>query len=278
MMWAGEITIYNRPGWKEFASELYDMSRDTYFLWRDSGSPRQGVLFDMKNRATARFKGAMRFIRKNEDALRKDSLAKKLLSKNDKQFWKEIRLMNNSKMSLPNVIDDVTGSDAIVEMWKSHYSDLFNCLRSVKDANDLHANVLYDTDIEISRPQIVSAISDLANSKSSGLDDVTAEHLKHCSGLDGVTAEHLKHCSGLDGVTAEHLKHCSDRIVTMLAMYFTALFIHGILPSSMIAVVIVPIVKNKRLSICHDLWSWIWVHFDYFIISRFLYTKIICTF
>ena len=26
------------------------------------------------------------------------------------------------------------------------------------------------------------------------------------------------------------------------------------------------------------LWSWIWVHFDYFIISRFLYTKIICTF
>ena len=29
---------------------------------------------------------------------------------------------------------------------------------------------------------------------------------------------------------------------------------------------------------CHDLWSWIWVHFDYFIISRFLYTKIICTF
>ena len=85
----------------------------------------------------------------------------------------------------------------------------------------MYVGLLYDTDIEISRPQIVSAISDLANNKSSGLDDVTAEHLKHCS----------------------------DRIVTMLAMCFTALFIHGILPSSMIAVVLVPIVKNKRLSI-----------------------------
>ena len=41
---------FNRPGWKEFASDLYDISRDAYFLWRDSGSPRQGMLFDMKNR------------------------------------------------------------------------------------------------------------------------------------------------------------------------------------------------------------------------------------
>ena len=40
-----------RPGWTKFASDLYDMSRDVYFLWKDSGSPRQGELFDMKNRA-----------------------------------------------------------------------------------------------------------------------------------------------------------------------------------------------------------------------------------
>ena len=77
---------FNRPGWKEFTSDLYDISRDAYFLWRDSGSPRQGMLFDMKNRTKARFKGAMRFIKNNEDTLKKDSLARKLLSKNDKEF------------------------------------------------------------------------------------------------------------------------------------------------------------------------------------------------
>ena len=58
-------------------NDLYSMSRDLYFMWKDSGSPRQGELFNMKNRAKARFKGTMRFIRCNEDALRKDSLAKK---------------------------------------------------------------------------------------------------------------------------------------------------------------------------------------------------------
>ena len=103
---------FNRPGWTDFASDLYDTSRDVYFLWKDSGSLRQGELFDMKNRAKARFKGAMRFIRSHEDSLRKDSLAKKLLYKNDKEFWKKIKRMR-SKVSLPNVIDGVTGSDSI---------------------------------------------------------------------------------------------------------------------------------------------------------------------
>ena len=93
-------------------------------MWKNAGCPRQGPLSDMKNRAKARFKGAMRFIRNNEDALRKESL----LCKNDKAFWKLIKLMNNSKLSVPNVIDGVTGLHNVVNMWKSHYEELFNCL------------------------------------------------------------------------------------------------------------------------------------------------------
>ena len=141
---------FNLPGWKEFASDLYDMSRETYIMWKNAGSPRQGPLSDMKNRAKARFKGAMRFIRSNEDALRKESLAKKLLCKNDKAFWKEIKLMNNSNLSLPNVIDGVTGSHNIVNMWKSHYEDLFNCLNNNKDVNNICKNYLLTTDLGLS--------------------------------------------------------------------------------------------------------------------------------
>ena len=47
-------------------------------------------------------------------------------------------------------------------------------------------------------------------------------------------------------MSAEHLKHSSNRIVPMLAMCFTGLFIHGMLPPSMLYVVLVPIVKDKR--------------------------------
>ena len=64
-------------------------------------------------------------------------LKKKLLCKNDKAFWKEIKQMNNSKLSLPNAIDEVTGSNNIVNMWKSHYEDLFNCLAKDTTTNCL---------------------------------------------------------------------------------------------------------------------------------------------
>ena len=70
----------------------------------------------MKNKTKARFKGAMGFIRRNEDALRKESLAKKLLCKKYEAFWKEIKLMNNSNMSLPNVVGGTTGSNSIVNV------------------------------------------------------------------------------------------------------------------------------------------------------------------
>ena len=57
---------------------------------------------------------------------------KKRLCKNDKEFWKELKRMR-SKVSLPNVIAGVTGSYSIVNMWRSHYNDLFNCIK--KDNN-----------------------------------------------------------------------------------------------------------------------------------------------
>ena len=76
----------------------------------------------------------------------------------DKAFSKEIKLMNNSKLSLPNVIDGVTGSNNIVNMWKSHYEDLCNCLAKDTTTNGLCQNLEYDLDVEVSHPEVINAI------------------------------------------------------------------------------------------------------------------------
>ena len=78
-------------------------------------------------------------------------------------------------MPLPNVIGGVTGSVNTVDMWKSHYNDLFNCLR--KNVKQLHTDVHYDANIKVTHSEIISAINDLANNKSCGLDGVNSEHL-----------------------------------------------------------------------------------------------------
>ena len=34
-------------------------------------------------------------------------------------------------ISLPNSIEDVTGIDEITELWRSHFEQLFNCIRDI---------------------------------------------------------------------------------------------------------------------------------------------------
>ena len=67
--------------------------------------------------------------------------------------------------------------------------------------------------------------------------------------FNNTTQISIKSC-GLHCIYAEHLKHCSDIIIPLLPMCFTSLFVHGVLPESMIYVALVPIVKNKIANIC----------------------------
>ena len=69
---------FNKPGWTEYVSDLYNYSREIRQVWIENGKPRQGAIFSELSRSRARFKYALRFIRKNESELRKESLAKKM--------------------------------------------------------------------------------------------------------------------------------------------------------------------------------------------------------
>ena len=78
--------------------------------------------------------------------------------------------MNNSKLYLPNVIDGVTGSNNIVNMWKSHYEDLFNCLAKDTNTKGLCQNVAYGLDVEVSHSEVINFIKEFSDNKSCGLD------------------------------------------------------------------------------------------------------------
>ena len=51
--------------------------------------------------------------------------------------------------------------------------------------------------------------------------------------------------SGEDMISAEHIKFASDRLIPLISICFTSCFVHGYLPSSLLTVVLVPIIKNK---------------------------------
>ena len=102
----------NKPGWSDYVSDLYDISRETYHIWVDNGKPRQGPIHDIYLQSKRRFKYAIRFINKNENTLRRESLAKKMSNLKQGDFWKEVNSINKCNVPLPSSIENATGSDA----------------------------------------------------------------------------------------------------------------------------------------------------------------------
>ena len=74
------------------------------------------------------------------------------------------------------------------------------------------------------------------------MDDI---HVSTNGVVLAVQALGAKKASGFDGIVAEHLLYSSERWCTMLAMCLSGLFVYGFLPGSMLAVVLVPIIKDK---------------------------------
>ena len=129
-------------------------------------------------------------------------------------FWKEVKALNRGSMPLPCTIEGGAGADNIAEKWRQHYSALFNCVKS--DPFNI-GSIPNSEAIGVTAGEVLQAISQLADNKASGPDNITAEHLKHAS----------------------------PRVAVLLSICFTGLMSHGLLPDSMLSVTLVPVIKDK---------------------------------
>ena len=186
-------------------------------MWINDGKPRQGPVHDLHVKCKSRFKYALRFIKNNENMLRKEALSKNLADLNPKAFWSEIKNMNNFKTPLPTSIEGVSGGVQIVEIWRTHFSNLLNCVSnsSVHDC-EYGCDAPYE-ELVVSIEKVTHAIEKLDLNKA----------------------------CGSDGICSEHLKYASNVLVPLLAMCFTSFISHGYLPESMLSVVLVPVIKDK---------------------------------
>ena len=116
----------NKPGLADYVPDLYKDYRDIGIMWCNAGRPRQGQIFELYRQSKSRCKYAIRYIKRHENSLRKDSLARKLVEKKPRELWKEVKHMNASKTPLPTSIEAISGADNIAQMWRDHYSDMFN--------------------------------------------------------------------------------------------------------------------------------------------------------
>ena len=198
--------------------DLHETARKRFVAWRDANKPRDhnNPFFKEMTASRARFKLAMRFIKRHEDQLRQDAIANALCADSDGKFWKEIKKVSPNNVPLPVSIDDSTGKQEVADMWKDHFKNLLNCLKG-KNSSNLIKECVFDPNSVINSGEIEDAINKLVGGKS----------------------------CGVDGIYAEHLKYASNHYWTAFARCMTSFLVHGYLPESLMSVILVPIIKDK---------------------------------
>ena len=90
-----------KPGWNKYVADHQEAAKAAHRTWIIAGRPRQGPDLEHKKLANARYKYAVRFIAKHEQAVRAHSMAENLLGNNVTEFWKEVKATNRAKTVLP---------------------------------------------------------------------------------------------------------------------------------------------------------------------------------
>ena len=151
---------------------LIYISREVKHMWVNAGKPRQGSVYDLHVKSKAKFMYALRFIKINENILRREALAKKLAELNPEAFWREINIINNCNIPLPSSIEGVSGGKEIVDLWRKIFCDLLNCVdNSSVDACEYDCNICYD-EIVVTVEEVTNTIKKLDVNHACGSDGI----------------------------------------------------------------------------------------------------------
>ena len=76
------------PGWNEYVKEHHLHAKDALWWWNLNKKPRHGPIYEAMRTTRAQFKKALRFVKKQEDTARANSLARDLYNNEADNFGK----------------------------------------------------------------------------------------------------------------------------------------------------------------------------------------------
>ena len=153
---------HNVPGWSDNIESYHNAARDAYLMWMHIGKPRQGIIYNLMKSSRTKFKYALRKCQNNKNTILADKFATQLNNKSDKESWKEIKTKTNSRVKLPNKIDKASGDKQILQLWKAHYMNIFNCVNKSNCSNtydELQGNHIMSSSDMVHAQEIVDIIS-----------------------------------------------------------------------------------------------------------------------
>ena len=89
------------PGWNEHVETKTKSAIFWHSIWRNNGSPRSGVVADIRRRTRLKYHYAVRYIKNNQDTITNQYMADAILNNKARNFWTEVKKKlngNNSKI------------------------------------------------------------------------------------------------------------------------------------------------------------------------------------
>ena len=83
------------PGWNQFVRDDKNSCLKWHNIWKEAGSPSEGVLADIRKTTRAKYHKSIEYIKKHKDNILKNDIASSLQNKKFSDFWNEIRKLKS---------------------------------------------------------------------------------------------------------------------------------------------------------------------------------------
>ena len=97
------------PGWNEHVERHKQTSQFWHFIWKECGSPPQGEIAQIMRSTRSKYHYAIRYVKKNEEIMRKNAMAKSISENNSRDLWKEVYKVRSKSNTGSQCMDQATG-------------------------------------------------------------------------------------------------------------------------------------------------------------------------
>ena len=177
---------------------------------------------------------AIRFVKKNEEIMRKNAMAHCISENKYRDLWKEVHKVRSKSRVSSQCIDNVTGNENITQLFAHKYDVLYN---SVCSNSDEMSNIL-----DMNQADIESVCLDNDSHKMYKLTHtVSVKHIQ-----DAIHKLQSAKSDCKEQLLSDHFINGTVRFFTLISLLFTCMLTHGVAPSGLLLSTMIPVPKSKR--------------------------------
>ena len=219
------------PGWNEYVKEHSDRSKMWHDIWANSGRPTHGYLANIRRKTRLKYHYALRRVVRDNERMRNEKMGEAISENDDRILWDEVRKLTKTNKSLPKMMDGLTNSADITEIFSEKYKTLYN-------------TVGYN----------IQELQRLTESINSRIDNGCTDNSESTCHNHMITVKDVKDAIDAlkegkkeeNGLYSNHFKSGTDRLTIILTLFFNCMLVHGLAPDELLLGTMIPLIKDTR--------------------------------